>query len=73
MRKIIFSCVILLFSANLTFSLKNKSENLSAKNIEMLQVSAGEAGCSNESDKWCQISLVGVYYIQGVGTPYSTW
>jgi hypothetical protein len=65
----IFLGVALLFFVNLIYSSKKEDNILYMKNIEMLQVSAGEAGCKGENNNWCTIQL-GSLILQGVGIPY---
>jgi hypothetical protein len=69
MKKILFFIFVLLFLANLTFSLKNKSKDLSIKNMEILQASAGEAECENTSTHPCRIIISGQVILQGYGQP----
>jgi hypothetical protein len=70
MKKLfVFLGVTLLFCANLMFSSKKENGSLSVRNIEMLQISAGEAGCRWDTNKWCQVEVASSILL-GVGTPY---
>jgi hypothetical protein len=58
------------------FAMKNENKDnfdLSLRNVKMLQVSAGEAECVNESNNPCSVRLPNGAIIEGIGQPKATW
>ena len=72
MRKkyVLLVCISLLL-VNLTFSNKGKGQSnaLFVRNVEVLQVSAGEAECKPTSINKCSFTVAGILLV-GTGQPY---
>jgi hypothetical protein len=56
------------------FATKSEDKNdLSLKNVKMLQVSAGEAECKDTSKNRCEIHIANGPTLIGVGQPWGSW
>jgi hypothetical protein len=67
----ILMCVAVI--TTLVFMSKNeRKDNLSLRNIGMLQVSAGEAWCEDVSDHKCKLTVDSTV-LEGTGQPKAVW